>query len=114
MKGGEDKLDKKIRILILGTVLLLAIVSIAYTVVGGGDIIYRIKYVGDVTFSHDSHVTERGFKCDDCHPAIFPLPRDKEKKRTMAEIRAKKACGVCHNGKNAFDVEGNCYVCHKR
>lgn len=106
-------MGKETKTLILGTMLLFASAQIAYSV-GGGEIVYKIKYVGDVTFSHESHVTERGFKCDDCHPAIFPLPRDKEKKRTMTEIRAKKACGVCHNGKNAFDVEGNCYICHKR
>ncbi len=98
---------------VLAIMLITFLTGISFAA-GGGDITYKVKYIGDVTFSHDSHVTGRGFTCDDCHPVIFPLPRDKEKKRTMAEMRAKKACGTCHNGKNAFDVGSNCYICHKK
>jgi c(7)-type cytochrome triheme protein len=29
-------------------------------------------------------------------------------------MRRHKSCGVCHNGKNAFDVRDNCYVCHNK
>lgn len=95
-------------------VVVLAFVSMVFAVVGGGDIVYKVKHIGDVTFSHDNHGTERGFKCEECHPAIFPMEKEKGKKRTMADMRKKKACGVCHNGKNAFDVGDNCYVCHKK
>ena len=103
----------KSMILVLAAVLFL--VSTVFAVVGGGNIVYKVQHVGDVTFSHDSHVTDIGFKCEDCHPAVFTMEKRKEgKKRSMVEMRAKKACGVCHNGKNAFDVGSNCYICHKR
>lgn len=98
---------------VVGMIFLFFMSSAAFAAVGGGDIVYKVKNVGDVTFSHDSHVTDRGFKCEDCHPAIFPMEKGKQKK-TMAEMRKKKACGVCHNGKNAFDVGDNCYICHKK
>lgn len=94
-------------------ILLLLLSAVVWAKVGGGDIVYKVKNVGDVTFSHDAHVTDRGFKCEDCHPAIFPMEKEKGK-RKMADMRKKKACGVCHNGKNAFDVGDNCYICHKR
>lgn len=102
---------KKIIIVVLG---FLFAATATFAVVGGGDIVYKVKNVGDVTFSHDSHATDRGFKCEDCHPTIFPMEKGKGKKQTMADMRKKKACGVCHNGKNAFDVGDNCYICHKK
>ena len=91
--------------------ILWALASVALAEVGGGNIVYEVKKMGNVVFSHESHVTDRGFGCKDCHPGIFPQERS-EKKRTMAEMRRHKACGVCHNGKNAFDTKENCYVCH--
>ena len=99
---------------LVSMLLVLFLVSVAASAtVGGGDIIYKIKHTGDVTFSHDSHITERGYKCEDCHPSIFAMEKS-TKKRKMSDLRAKKACGVCHNGKNAFDVGSNCYICHKK
>lgn len=95
-----------------GFLAVLFIASLVSAMVGGGDIVYKVKKVGDVTFSHDSHVTDKGFKCEDCHPAIFPQEKG-AKKHKMADMRKKQACGVCHNGKNAFDVGDNCYICHK-
>ena len=97
----------------LGLLAVLFLASLGSAVVGGGDIVYKVKHLGDVTFSHDTHVTDYKFKCEECHPAIFAMEKGK-KKRTMADMRKKQACGVCHNGKNAFDVGDNCYVCHKR
>jgi len=80
--------------------------------VGGGDIVYEVKRVGNVLFSHETHVTTIGIDCKGCHPAIFPEDRSGAKRSTMAEMRRHGSCGVCHNGKNAFDVKENCYVCH--
>ena len=103
------------KILGFGVIAALIAASVGWAAVGGGDIVYKVKHVGDVTFSHDAHAAERAFKCEDCHPAIFPMEKGKGKKQaTMADMRKKKACGVCHNGKNAFDVGDNCYVCHKK
>jgi c(7)-type cytochrome triheme protein len=98
---------------IVGISLALLMSSMAFAEVGGGNIVYEVKKIGNVTFSHDTHVTDRGFGCKDCHPGIFPQERS-EKKHTMAEMRRHKSCGVCHNGKNAFDVRDNCYVCHNK
>jgi len=98
--------------IIIGLLGIMIAASVTFAAVGGGDIVYKVKRIGDVTFSHDTHATDSGFKCEDCHPAIFPM--QKGKKRTMTEMRKKQACGVCHNGKNAFDVGDNCYVCHKK
>jgi c(7)-type cytochrome triheme protein len=80
--------------------------------VGGGDIVYEVKRAGNVLFSHESHVTALGIDCKACHPAIFPEDRSESKRATMAEMRRHGSCGVCHNGKNAFDVKEECYVCH--
>lgn len=98
----------------LGILIILFLASIAFAVeeVGGGDIVYKIKRTGDVIFRHDTHVTDYGFDCENCHDVIYPLPREEGKKHTMAEMRRHKACGVCHDGKNAFDTGENCYLCH--
>jgi len=100
------------RSIILGIFAVMLSASFVLAVVGGGDVVYKVKRVGDVTFSHDTHGKDYGFKCEECHPAVFPM--EKGKKRTMTEMRKKQACGVCHNGKNAFDVADNCFVCHKK
>ncbi|MDP2158787.1 MAG: cytochrome c3 family protein [Nitrospirota bacterium] len=99
--------------IVLGIFCIIFAASVTFAVVGGGDIVYKVKHTGDVTFSHDSHIAERGYKCEDCHPSIFAMKKE-TKKRKMSDLRAKKACGVCHNGKNAFDVGSNCYICHKK
>ena len=80
--------------------------------VGGGDIVYEVKRVGNVLFSHDTHVTTLAIDCKGCHPGIFPQDRTESKRATMAQMRRHVSCGVCHNGKNAFDTKENCYVCH--
>ncbi|MBF0328420.1 MAG: cytochrome c3 family protein [Nitrospirae bacterium] len=102
------------RLLLVVLAVLISVPVVYAASVGGGNIVYKVKHSGDVTFSHDSHVTDRNFKCDDCHPSIFAMKRDAEKKRKMSDMRSKKACGICHNGKNAFDVSSNCYICHKK
>lgn len=104
------------RLVGFGLIAVLVAASAGWAVAaGGGDIVYKVRHIGDVTFSHDNHIADRGYKCDDCHPAIFPMEKRKDdKKRKMSEMRSKKACGVCHNGKNAFDVGSNCYICHKK
>jgi c(7)-type cytochrome triheme protein len=69
---------------------------------GGGE--------GKVIFSGLNH---RGKHkgCADCHPDIFPMRMGI--KMTMAEMKAGKYCGACHNGKEAFSVQ-ECNKCHKK
>jgi hypothetical protein len=46
---------------------ILLIAGIALGRIGGGDIKYPVKRVGEVTFSHDTHVEAMGFNCTECH-----------------------------------------------
>lgn len=76
-----------------------------------GDIVYKEKDTGDVTFSHAAHVEM--FACDSCHPDLFTAEKGRNKKATMAAMEAGKSCGSCHNGTAAFSVAGDCEKCHK-
>ena len=44
----------------LGLLTILVLASMVWARVGGGDIKYPVKRVGDVTFSHDTHVEAMG------------------------------------------------------
>ncbi len=66
-----------------------------------------------VTYPHAAHT--RWLTCKNCHPAIFPLKRDRREARpsiSMAAIKAGKYCGACH-GKVAFAPDQACARCHK-
>jgi c(7)-type cytochrome triheme protein len=55
------------------------------------------------------------FTCNVCHPALFPMKSKEVPPITMDEIKAGKACGVCHNGKGAWTSSINtCVRCHPR
>jgi c(7)-type cytochrome triheme protein len=97
--------------LFLSGVLLFA--GIALGRIGGGDIKYPVKRVGEVTFSHDTHVEAMGFQCTECHPITF-ITTEQHKQAKMIHRRQSLSCGVCHNGKQAFDLRSNCYICHNR
>ncbi len=90
---------------------LLMTASFVYAVVGGGDVQFEPKSAGKVTFSHDTHVG-MGKQCMDCHDSIY-VTKTKHNKVSMAEMGKGQSCGVCHNGKQAFTVKGNCKTCHK-
>lgn len=92
-------------------ILVLVCMSIASARIGGGDIVYEVKHIGNVTYHHDTHVETMGFNCTECHPFIFET-KEKHKSLQMSHRRQAVSCGVCHNGKNAFDLKTNCYVCH--
>ncbi len=62
-------------------------------------------------FSHWQH--RMRFTCNVCHPAIFPMKAEDVPPIKMDEIKAGKACGVCHNGRGAFASSINtCGRCH--
>jgi c(7)-type cytochrome triheme protein len=77
------------------------------------DIPYNTKDAGKVVFSHTTHLKKKKQKsanisCKACH-------NDNMKKNvryTMADMEKGKSCGMCHNGKTAFDV-AKCTACHK-
>jgi c(7)-type cytochrome triheme protein len=74
------------------------------------EITFKLKGVSDATFSHQVHMGM--FKCPDCHTKTFPYKAG-ALKATMASMEKGKSCGICHNGKDAFTVAGECDKCHK-
>ncbi|MDA8086827.1 MAG: cytochrome c3 family protein [Nitrospiraceae bacterium] len=78
------------------------------------EITFKAGAMGDVHFPMMDHVNEFHLKCTDCHTKIFPMkgPENGGVKFSMADIRAGKYCGECHNGKTAFAPAGNCNKCH--
>jgi c(7)-type cytochrome triheme protein len=72
---------------------------------------------GKVVFSHQNHV---GFQakadCTACHPKLAPILKTKAAAKREALTHAKmekgKACGACHNGKEAHGFD-DCTTCHR-
>jgi len=68
--------------------------------------------MGTVIFDGTIH-KEQDLNCKDCHNKdMFPKMKQGTVEITMDEIYAGNLCGVCHNGKRAFDAKGNCARCH--
>jgi c(7)-type cytochrome triheme protein len=71
---------------------------------------------GVSVFSHVSH-QEAGYKCTDCHTALFEMKRGTVK---MADLYQGKACGKCHDGKTKAPADAkrvaaavtDCGACH--
>lgn len=68
--------------------------------------VVRKTTAGDAVFSHDSHVSGKGYGCKSCHGKMTL-------RGTMAEMDKGKSCGTCHNGKKAFATNANCGSCHR-
>lgn len=75
-----------------------------------GDILYKVKEPGNVTFPHAAHI--EAFGCEECHPVLFKAQRGANR-ATMAEMEKGKSCGACHDGSKAFNVADACDSCHK-
>lgn len=99
--------------MVRATAAFILVLAVGSLVLAQDDVVFPSKNLGDVTFRHETHAADGKFQCDDCHPTIFSDSGERGK-QTMAQMRAKKGCGVCHNGKNAFDVRDNCQVCHRK
>ncbi|WP_298435965.1 cytochrome c3 family protein [Geobacter sp.] len=73
----------------------------------------NVKDVGfeksDAFFSHQVHT--KILNCDSCHSGIF-IGGVNSRRYTMAEMEKGESCGVCHEGKTVFGVQGNCDKCH--
>ncbi len=97
--------------------LLLALLFVAGLLVGvalavEGDIVFKREGGGTppAVFPHWFHRIR--YKCYACHPAIFQMKAGADK-ITMDAIGQGKFCGVCHNGKTAWEVSFNtCPKCH--
>jgi c(7)-type cytochrome triheme protein len=94
---------------IAGFVLSLAGVSLA--VGPGKKVEYDVKSAGKVVFDGKAHA-DKGLKCNACHTKVFKMKKGADK-ITMADMKAGKNCGTCHNGTKAFGTE-DCAKCHKK
>ncbi len=103
----------KMKLLLFAVLALLLSASMAFARIGGGDISFKVKGDGNAAFSHDSHVGDSALKCTECHDSLY-ITKEKHKKVVMSQMQKGKSCGVCHNGKRAFDVKGSCNNCHKK
>lgn len=77
-----------------------------------GDILYRDKNIGIITFSHSIHIDMFG-GCDSCHPDLFKAQLNANK-TTMQGMGKGESCGACHDGSDAFSVSNtaDCAKCH--
>jgi len=98
-------------ILAIGLVTM-ALVSTAVAVPQGKSVEYEGGGAGKVIFDGKLHATA-GKKCNDCHPKAFKMKKGSTQ-ITMKGINEGQTCGVCHNGKDAFDAKtaDNCKKCH--
>lgn len=74
---------------------------------------------GKVTFDGKMHNQKLGAgKCMECHKGNVPFPMKKPGQEGASKITAPhkpgEFCGSCHDGKKAFNQEGNCVKCHKK
>ena len=104
----------------------LGTVSLADTVPQLADVMPRLakaytfpqaeKSPGKVTFNHDSHVSAKDADCTKCHPRLFRI-LEPGMTADGAPIRhetmkARRQCGVCHDGKAALGIDKDCDNCH--
>ena len=99
--------------MLLAATIVLAPLT-ALPKVGGGDIEFNPKGAGTVIFKHDQHVSNKGFKCADCHYKTFQMGGTSYK-MDMTALTKGAFCGKCHEGTKAFDVKdaNSCKRCHK-
>lgn len=98
---------------LIGLCLVLLVSTSVWSKIGGGDIVFESKRVGNVVFSHESHVELMGFNCTECHPTKF-VTKEQHKRTSMIHKRGQQSCGTCHNGKDSFDLRSNCTICHSK
>ncbi len=102
----------------IGVCFLVLFVSMTlagnvFAVPSGKTVEFAGGSAGKVIFDGKVHA-EKGLKCSDCHPKVFPMKKGEGFK--MADLNNGKACGACHNGEKAFKTgdNANCGKCHKK
>jgi c(7)-type cytochrome triheme protein len=105
---------KKVFIITMVSVCLLAPMGVLAQKLGGGDLTFTPKNALPVVFSHRKHMNEKNYQCTDCHYLIFQMARGSYEMH-MDELSKGAFCGKCHNGLKAFDVKDkkNCSRCHR-
>ncbi len=93
----------------------LALVWTACYAAEYGDVAFKRKAEGmddipPAIFPHWVHRMQ--FKCSACHDELFKM-QSGANDVTMDDINEGKSCGVCHNGKKAFESNvDTCLRCH--
>jgi len=96
---------------------LAVVCAVAKVEAETGDIVFTRKGTGaedipPAMFPHWVHRMQ--FKCYACHDAIFVMKAGANP-ITMEAIQQGKYCGVCHNGKTAFQATfETCVRCHRK
>ncbi len=101
---------KRVLITVSAVVALFAFASMAFAVAPGKTVTYAGGKEGKVIFDGKKHADAK-LACKECHPKPFAMK--KSAKITKADHVAGKFCGVCHDGKKAFDQK-DCTKCHKK
>jgi c(7)-type cytochrome triheme protein len=100
------------KILLLMIIVAICAATAAVAVPPGKTLEFDKSPMGTVTFSGKIH-KEAGIKCMECHNKdTFPKMKKGTVEIKMDDIYAGKYCGVCHNGKKAFEAKANCNRCH--
>ncbi|MBI4633118.1 MAG: cytochrome c3 family protein [Deltaproteobacteria bacterium] len=104
---------KKVLIFAVVAVFVLGLAGVSLASGPGKKVEYAGGGSGKVVFDGKIHAGKAPatVKCAACHPAPFKMK--KEMKITMADMKAGKNCGVCHDGKKAFGT-AECAKCHKK
>lgn len=81
------------------------------------DIVYAAgeESPGEVTFSHETHAELKPPNCTTCHKGDFPLlgtAATAAPRRRGEVLHETKGCGRCHDGEDAFPIDGECESCH--
>jgi c(7)-type cytochrome triheme protein len=101
---------KKLLIFAVIAGFVLSLTGLSLAVGTGKKVEYDGGGKGKVVFDGKEHA-DKALKCNACHTAIFKMK--KEMKITMADMKAGKNCGACHDGKKAFGAD-DCAKCHKK
>jgi len=99
---------------------LAAVASYALAAGEYGDVTYERKAatasaeeVPVAVFPHWIHRMQ--YKCGACHDELFKMKAGASAPVTMDGMREGQACGVCHNGKKAFESSfDTCGRCHRQ
>jgi len=102
---------KRILTIAVAACFVLSFAGGAWAVGPGKKVEWDEKTQGKVTFDGKAHA-DAGLKCADCHtkPKTFNMKKGAHK---MADMKAGKSCGTCHDGKKAF-ASTECAKCHKK
>lgn len=100
------------KVICLIVVALFLSTGAAFAVSAKKTLEFNKSSMGTVIFDGTVH-KEQGIKCKECHNNdMFPKMKLGTVEITMDEIYAGNLCGVCHNGKRAFEAKANCGRCH--